>query len=64
MQRVKDDPELLAKQKEAAKAYYCQNKDCILPKLKKRYVEKVAKEKGLEICPCCHKLKGTPAKCD
>jgi len=27
MQRVKNDPELLAKQKEAAKAYYCQNKD-------------------------------------
>jgi len=55
---------LCKKQKESSKAYYCQNKDCILPELKKRYVERVGKEKGLEICPCCGKLKGPLAKRD
>jgi len=62
MKRVKNDPELMAKQREASRTYCYQNKDQILPKLKKRYVEKVAKEKGLEICPCCGKLKGLAAK--
>jgi len=62
MKRVKNDPELIAKQKEASRAYYLQNKDQILPKIKRRYVERVAKEKGLEICPC-GKLKGLAAKC-
>jgi len=60
--RVKNNPELMAKQREASRTYYYQNKDQILPKLKKRYVEKVAKEKGLEICPCCGKLKGPADK--
>jgi len=55
---------LCKKQKEAYKAYYCQNKDRVLPELKKRYVERVSKGKGLEICPCCGKLKGPPAKRD
>jgi len=58
MQRRKNDPDLMAKQREASKAYYCQNKDQILPKLKKRYIKKVSKEKGLEICHNCGKLKG------
>jgi len=36
MKRVKNDPELMAKQREASRVYYHQNKDQILPKLKKR----------------------------
>jgi len=61
-ERVKNNPELIAKQRQASKKYYHQNKDKILPKIKRRYVEKVAKEKGLEICPCCGKIKGPAAK--
>jgi len=61
---VKKTPELMAKQREASRIYYHQNKDQILTKIKKRYPEKVVKEKGLEICPSCGKLKGLATKCD
>jgi len=44
-ERAKNNPELIAKQRQASKKYYHQNKDKILPKIKRRYVEKVAKEK-------------------
>jgi len=62
-ERAKNNPELIAKQRQVSKKYYHQNKDKILPKIKRRYVEKVVKEKGLEICPCCGKIKGPAAKC-
>jgi len=42
-EKAKNNPELIAKQRQASKKYYHQNKDNILPKIKRRYVEKVAK---------------------
>jgi len=61
-EREKNNPELLAKRRQACKKYYHQNKDKILPKVKKRYVEKVAKEKGLEVCTNCGKTKKPATK--
>jgi len=58
-----NDPELLEKWRQACKNYYHQNKDKILPRIKKRYVEKVVKEKGLEVCPTCGKTKKPATKC-
>jgi len=37
-ERVKNNPELIAKHRRASKKYYHQNKDKILPKIKRRYV--------------------------
>jgi len=61
-EKEKNDPEILAKQRQASKKYYHQHKDKVLPKAKKRYAEKVAKEKGLEVCTNCGKTKKPATK--
>jgi hypothetical protein len=45
------------KRRLAAKNYYQQHKDEILPKVKRKYLERVVKEKGFEICPSCGRAK-------
>lgn len=53
----KNKSDLIEKRRQACKNYYLQNKDKILPKVKKKYLEKVVKEKGLEVCPTCGKAR-------
>jgi len=60
-EKAKNNPELV-KQRQASKKYHHENKDKILPRIKKRYVEKVTKEKGLEVCPSCGKIKRPATK--